>query len=259
MASNFSGDLQLELITTGEKAGLWGTITNNNLQILELSSTGYFTVSIAAANLTLNLDAGSALGDTTATGKNLMVEVTGTLAASRTITMPVGAERIFIVKDSTTRSNNNYTISVQNVGASAAGIIPIPVGSTCMFYTDGTSVDSMKLLTVLNKGNVTVQTGTNTPYTAVNGDVVFGETANGGGGTIAVNLPVGVAGHTVTILDSSTSGGFASFNCTVDPNGTEKIQGGVAGASIALDQNNQSVTLIYTNASKGWQKLSNNQ
>ena len=108
MASNFSGDLQLELITTGEKAGLWGTITNNNLQILELSSTGYFTVSIAAANLTLNLDAGSALGDSTATGKNLMVEVTGTLAASRTITMPVGAERIFIVKDSTTRSNNNY-------------------------------------------------------------------------------------------------------------------------------------------------------
>ena len=189
MASNFSGDLQLELITTGEKAGLWGTITNNNLQILELSSTGYFTVSIAAANLTLNLDAGSALGDTTATGKNLMVEVTGTLAASRTITMPVGAERIFIVKDSTTRSNNNYTISVQNVGAGAAGIIPIPVGSTCMFYTDGTSVNSMKLLTVLNKGNVTVQTGTNTPYTAVNGDVVFGETANGGGGTIAVNLP----------------------------------------------------------------------
>ena len=116
-----------------------------------------------------------------------------------------------------------------------------------------------KLLTVLNKGNVTVQTGTNTPYTAVNGDVVFGETANGGGGTIAVNLPVGVAGHTVTILDASTSGGFASFNCTVNPNGTEKIQGGVAGASIALDQNNQSVTLIYTNASKGWQKLSNNQ
>ena len=218
MASNFSGDLQLELITTGEKAGLWGTITNNNLQILELSSTGYFTVSIAAANLTLNLDAGSALGDTTATGKNLMVEVTGTLAASRTITMPVGAERIFIVKDSTTRSNNNYTISVQNVGAGAAGIIPIPVGSTCMFYTDGTSVNSMKLLTVLNKGNVTVQTGTNTPYTAVNGDVVFGETANGGGGTIAVNLPVGVAGHTVTILDASTSGGFASFKrCLISP------------------------------------------
>jgi hypothetical protein len=35
----FSTDLQIELITTGEKAGLWGTITNNNLQILELASS----------------------------------------------------------------------------------------------------------------------------------------------------------------------------------------------------------------------------
>ena len=44
MASNYSGDLQLELVTTGEKAGLWGTITNNNLQILELSSKALIRV-----------------------------------------------------------------------------------------------------------------------------------------------------------------------------------------------------------------------
>ena len=242
MASTYSGDLQLELITTGEKAGLWGTITNDNLKILELSSTGYYTVSIAAGDLTLNLDNGSALGDSTATGKNLMIEVTGTLAASRSITMPTGAERVFIVKDSTTRSSSNYTIGVKNVGATT-GIVYMPVGSTCMFYTDGTTADSMKLLSIIQKGNVTVQTGTNTPYAAVNGDVIFGETANGGGGTIAVTLPAG----------------FASFNCTVTPDGTEKIQGGGAGAAIALDQNNQSVTLMYTNADKGWQKVSNNQ
>ena len=37
----FSGDLKLEIIATGEKAGLWGTITNDNLKILELASTGY--------------------------------------------------------------------------------------------------------------------------------------------------------------------------------------------------------------------------
>ena len=259
MASTYSGDLQLELITTGEKAGLWGTITNDNLKILELSSTGYYTVSIAAGDLTLNLDNGSSLGDSTATGKNLMIEVTGTLAANRVITMPTGAERIFIVKDSTTRSSNNYTIGVQNVGGTGTGIKYMPVGSTCMFYTDGTTANSMTLAGILQKGHVTVQTGTNTPYVAVNGDVIFGETANGGGGTIAITLPAGVAGESITIMDASTSGGFASFNCTVAPNGTEKIQGGGAGSAIALDQNNQSVTLMYTNADKGWQKVSNNQ
>ena len=246
MASSYSSDLQLELVTTGEKAGLWGTITNNNLQILELSASGYYTVSIAAADLTLALDNGSALGDTTATGKNLMIEVTGTLAASRVITMPTGAERIFIVKDSTTRSNSNYTIGVQNVGGSGVGIVPVPVGSTCLFYTDGTSANSMKLAAILKQGNVQVQTGTNTPYTAVNGDVVFGETSNGGGGTIQVTLPLSPsAGDTVTVMDASLSGGFASNNCTISRN-SQPIQG--VGSDLVLNTNNQAVTLVYTNS-----------
>ena len=37
MASTYSSNLNLELITTGEKAGTWGTITNANLQQLEQS------------------------------------------------------------------------------------------------------------------------------------------------------------------------------------------------------------------------------
>ena len=256
MASTYSSDLQLELIATGEKAGLWGTITNNNLKILELSASGYYTVSIAAADLALALDNGSALGDTTATGKNLMIEVTGTLAASRVITMPTGAERIFIVKDSTTRSNSNYTIGVQNVGGSGVGIVPVPVGSTCLFYTDGTSANSMKLAAILKQGNVQVQTGTNTPYTAVNGDVVFGETSNGGGGTIQVTLPLSPsAGDTVTVMDASLSGGFASNNCTISRN-SQPIQG--IDSDLVLNTNNQAVTLVYTNTTRGWQKQSTN-
>ena len=256
MASSYSSDLQLELVTTGENAGLWGTITNNNLQILELSASGYYTVSIAAADLTLALDNGSALGDTTATGKNLMIEVTGTLAANRVITMPTGAERIFIVKDSTTRSNSNYTIGVQNVGGSGSGIVPMPVGSTCVFYTDGTTANSMKLAGILKQGNVQVQTGTNTPYTAVNGDVIFGETSNGGGGTIEVLLPLSPSsGDTVTIMDASLSGGFNSNNCTVNRN-SSPIQGGTS--NLTLDTDNQAVTLVYTNSTKGWQKQSTN-
>ena len=35
MASSYSTDLSLELVATGEKAGLWGTITNTNLQLLQ--------------------------------------------------------------------------------------------------------------------------------------------------------------------------------------------------------------------------------
>ena len=251
MASSYSSDLQLEVITTGEKAGLWGSITNDNLKILELAASGYYTVSIAAANLTLNLDNGSALGDTTATGKNLMIEVTGTLAASRVITMPTGAERIFVVKDSTTRSTSNYTIGVQNVGGTGTGIIPLPVGATAAFYTDGTTSNSMKLLGILKPGYVTVTNGSNSPYTAVNGDVIMGVTSSGGGGTIQVTLPATpAAGDEVTIMDTSLTGGFAANLCTVDRNASNILG---TGANVTLINNNQSVTLVYTsNATKGW-------
>jgi hypothetical protein len=50
MASSYSSDLKLELVTTGEKAGLWGTITNTNLQILQQSSSGVLSVDMAGAN-----------------------------------------------------------------------------------------------------------------------------------------------------------------------------------------------------------------
>ena len=251
MASSYSSDLQLEIMTTGEKAGLWGSINNDNLKILELAASGYYTISIAAASLVLNLDNGSALGDSTATGKNLMIEVTGTLAANRVITMPTGAERVFIVKDSTTRSASNYTIGVQNVGGTGSGIVPLPVGATTAFYTDGTTSNSMTLLGILKPGYVTVTNGTNSPYTAVNGDVVMGVTNAGGGGTIQVTLPATpAAGDEVTIMDTSGTGGFAANLCTVDRNASNILG---AAANVTLINNNQSVTLVYTsNATKGW-------
>jgi len=257
MASTYSPDLQLEIITTGEKAGLWGTITNTNLQILELAASGYLTTAqLATGNLVLTLDNGSASGATTATGKNLMIEVSGTLTGDRIITMPTGAERIFIIKDSTVRSVSNFTIGVQNVGATT-GVIPLPPGSTTAYYTDGTTANSMKLLGVLNKGFVTVQNGTNSPYTTVNGDIVLGDVGNGGGGPITVTLPASpTIGDKVSIMDTSATGGFFSNNCTVGRN-LQNIQG--VSADFVMNVNNQSVSFMYVNATKGWQITSTNQ
>ena len=66
MASTFSTNSKLEIITTGEKAGLWGNITNTNLQILEQLATGYLSLDVAAADVTLALDNGA-----TSNGKNI--------------------------------------------------------------------------------------------------------------------------------------------------------------------------------------------
>ena len=245
----FSTDLQIELIATGEKAGLWGTITNNNLQILELASSGYFsTAALATGNLTLQLDNGSAAGTTTASGKNLLIEVTGTLTANRVITMPTGAERIFIVKDSTVRSSSNFTIGVQNVGGTGTGIVPLTSGASTIYYTDGTTADSMKLLGVLNESFYNVVGGTNSPYTAIAGDTLF---VNTSAQAAEIILPLAPSqGDQLTIMDGSVTGGFATNNCVINRNGQPINSDNTQ--NVTLSTNNESLTLIYTNTTRGW-------
>ena len=70
MASTYSTNSGLELITTGEKAGLWGTITNTNLQINEQTSTGVLEVDLSAGSSTLVLTDGA-----TSTGKNIYLSL----------------------------------------------------------------------------------------------------------------------------------------------------------------------------------------
>ena len=53
MASTFSSNLKLELMTTGEKSGTWGTITNTNLQQLEQASSGYIAIDVASSDQAL--------------------------------------------------------------------------------------------------------------------------------------------------------------------------------------------------------------
>ena len=83
MASTFSSDLSLELVATGEKAGLWGAITNTNLQLLQTATSGYVEVTLSSGNVNLDLSDGSA----TANGKNLYIKVTGTLSGNASLTM----------------------------------------------------------------------------------------------------------------------------------------------------------------------------
>ena len=110
MASTYSTDLSLELVTTGEKAGLWGTITNTNLQLLQTAASGYVEVTLSTGNTTLDLSDGSA----TANGKNLYIKVVGTLSGNASLTMPASttggnANRVFFVEDGTTRGCLLYT------------------------------------------------------------------------------------------------------------------------------------------------------
>jgi len=233
MASSTSSDLKLELMTTGEKSGTWGTITNTNLQILEQAASGYLSLDVGSSDVALSL-----ANHATANGKNLYYKLTGTLSANRTVTMPDSAERVFIVEDATARSSSNYTLTVKTVSGTG---LALPIGSTTILYSDGTNITG-KLQT---KGYYTPSA----TYTAVNGDQILVDTSGGGvSAPLTVNLPASPAiGNEVHFIDSGSN--LASNNLTIGRNGSNILG---AASNLVVSVNGSAFTLVYVNATRGW-------
>ena len=248
MASTFSTDLALELVATGEKAGLWGTITNTNLQILQQSTTGVVDVAMTSgSDVTLLLSDGA-----TSNGKNIYLKLTGTMTANISLIIPASttggtATRVYVIQDATDRTTaNKYTLSIKTAGSSSP--VPVPVGSTLIVRSDGTNT----VLALRQEGHLAINSSSITAYTAVSGDVLLIDTQNN---AVTITLPASPsAGDVVTIMDASAAGGFGSNNVTVNRN-SQPIRG--AASNLTLSTNNQSIKLYFTNATKGWQYVYN--
>ena len=255
MASSYSTDLSIELVATGEKAGLWGAITNTNLQLLQTAASGYVEVTLSTGNTDLSLADGSSSAD----GKNLYIKVIGTLSGNATLTMPASttggnANRVFFVEDGTTRgaASQSFTVTLLTTGQAGATQVPLPEGATALVYSRG-SVPATTL-GMLQKGMTSVTAASKTTYTAVANDQIVVDTA---ANVVTITLPATPAvGDEVTIMDGSATGGFATNNCVVARNGSN-IEGAASDDSLTV--NNQCVTLIYANATKGWLYKSTNQ
>jgi hypothetical protein len=234
MASSYSSDLKLELVTTGEKAGLWGTITNTNLQILQQSSSGVLSVDMAGADITLALTDGAE-----SNGKNIFLKLTGTLSANRILTMPSGSgvTRLWFIEDATVRGTSNRTLDVKTASGTAQ---PVPPGSTLMCVSDGAQTTT----TLIEKGYATI-TDSNSSYTTVAGNQILANTTSN---PITIVLPVAPAtGDEVTIIDAR--GTFGSNNCIINRN-NKPINSGTS--NLTLNTNGQAITLVFVDSTRGW-------
>ncbi len=216
-------------MVTGEKAGLWGNITNTNLQILEQAASGYLSLAVGGADVNLVLTDGA-----TSNGKNLYFKLTGTLTGNRVVTMPDSSERVFVVEDATDRSTSHYTLTIKTFSGTG---VNLPVGSKALLYSDGTNVSSG----LLTKG----YKSTTSSYTAVDGDQIICDTT---GGVLTITLPTGPSvGSEVSFIDGGQQ--YSVNALTVDP-GVENISGSAGSINVSTD--NQNFTLVYVNATVGW-------
>ena len=130
MASTYSSALNLELQTTGENSGTWGTITNNNLQKLESAIKGYVAVAIASTTDSLTASDGS----TTDEQSNAIIKLTGTLTGNTTMQCEA-VESWYIVDNAATMGP--YTLGFTPASGTAA---PLVAASKHLLYTDGSTM-----------------------------------------------------------------------------------------------------------------------
>jgi len=130
MASTYSSSLNLELQTTGENSGTWGTITNNNLQKLESAIKGYVSVAVASTSDSLTASDGS----TTDEQSNAIIKLTGSLTGNTTMQCEA-VESWYIVDNAT--SMGTYTLGFKPAGGTAASLVS---SSKHLMYTDGSTM-----------------------------------------------------------------------------------------------------------------------
>jgi len=136
MASTFT-PLGIELQATGENAGTWGTKTNTNLQLIEQIAGGFTTQAVSDSGDT---DLSVSDGSTGATLAHRIIEFTGSLTGSRNVTIPKDVQDFYILKNSTSGSQNVVFKYVSGSGDS----VTIAPGAVKLVYAtanDGTNPD----------------------------------------------------------------------------------------------------------------------
>jgi hypothetical protein len=265
MASSYSTDLKLELMVTGEKAGLWGDITNTNLVIVQQAIAGFEQVA-------LNATTGATLAFTnaaTSNGKNAVIELTGTITGNVDVTIPTSVtNKVYIVKNSTSGA---FTVTVKVSGQTGVTFSATDKGAK-LVYVNGTDVADSNIGKVSNdispslsgildtNGNDiiiddagAIEDDSNNPY------IRFQKTASAVNFLDVTNQATGSAPE-VAAVGTDTN---IDFNLTpkgigrVTLNGNGKIQGvaekvevnGTFTSNINIDTNTQAVRLDTANAS----------
>jgi hypothetical protein len=276
MASSYSTDLKLELMVTGEQAGLWGDITNTNLVILQQAIAGYEAISIAGGAQTTALTFSNGA---TSNGKNAVIKLTGSITGNQIVTIPDGIEKNYIIENGTTGA---FTVQFKTASGTGPTFSATDKGFKIV-YSDGTNITDVPLgvpggsdkqiqfnnagsfggITMGTAGQVLSTDGTTASFTdpAAGGTswqaVVTSSLSVVAGAGYFINTSGGVI--TATLPSSPTLGDFISFidyagtfdtnNLTIARNG-KNIQGVAEDLTVSVER--AGLTLVFTDNTQGW-------
>ena len=220
MASTYSDRLKIELMETGANANVWGTNTNNNLNVIEAFGAGYLAKSVAgSANITLT----TADADPSAESAKKVIEFTGELTGDILVFIPA-VENNYIFFNNTTGS---FTLTVAPTGHAANGAAIVQGAHTIQYCTGDTVVDlfANSLGTVSVKGNANVASDVTVKANGQLSATSFTGSGSGLDGVVTLD-----AGTQMVFLEASAPTGWTQNTASTLANATLRvITSGTAG------------------------------
>ena len=232
MSSNYTG-LGIQLMTTGEKAGTWGTLTNTNWDIIEQISGGYVGQAITSTPTTLAVSDGS----TGATLAHRVIEFTGSIGEATVVTIPLDVQTFYIIKNS---SSGAYTVEFKYVTGSGSSVTwaAADKGTKIIYATanDVTNPDIVDLGMVTLTGTETLTNKTltspaiGTSILDTGGNELMKITATGSAEN-EFTMAAGASGNGPTL--SSTGSSDTNIDININPGGTGVLKSGTAAVKVA--------------------------
>ena len=215
--STYSPDLRIELITTGDQAGTWGTTTNTNLAyVIEQAVAGYMSVAVASANQALTyINGGSAVAADNQSVHAAIALTTSTGANFAVYAPP--ASKLYTIYNASSYTATIYNSTVIGNTTAAGTGVAVPAGKVMTVWSDGTNFavqNSHIIGTVVGNvtGNLTgnVTGNINGVVTGTAGSSLVGNVT----GNVTGNLTGNVTGNT-----SGSAGSLATTNWTITESG----------------------------------------
>ena len=236
MSSTYSTGLRIELQTSGENSGTWGTITNNNFsQVFEFAIAGVYSKAITTGTSTTLTNGDGPQSQANNEARQSQLILTGTVSTTHTLQFPATQKTYGIYNN----ISGGADVSAR-LGASG-NTVTITNGKYRMVATDGTNW--YDIFSLAGLGEAWQDKSGN--YTASDGDNLFVDTS---GGAVTITLPASPSiGNQVKIIDSH--GTAATNNITVGRN-SQKIQG--TAADLTISTNRAGISLVFYDSDNGW-------
>ena len=234
--STYSPSLRIELITTGDQAGVWGTTTNTNLgTLVESAIAGYTSVLVTSADQAL-----TTLNGAVDQSRNQTLALTTSTTAAFNVYAPP-AEKTYVIYNASSYVATIYNSTVIGNTTAAGTGVAIPAGKIMTVWSDGTNFavqNSHIIGTVVGNvtGNVTGQLtgtiasattattqtfGTNTTQVATTEFVQAALQALHPVGSIYINA--GVSTNPATLLGFGTWTAFGAGRVPVGLNASDTL------------------------------------